>query len=134
MAENSLIIDPEFHSLIPPLKRSQKTGSSIEDRLLPCSICNYPLSRKHHLLQVHNYGENQNTMRLCSNCHELYHLIYNALKYWERSERLFKTRRNKILTKSQHIWVELATKKFKGNETFDKIDSLVRDMLLIEKG
>lgn len=125
-------IDPEFRALIPPLKRLSKRGCSLKDRLLPCSVCGFPLSRKHHMYQVHKYGENDHTIRLCSNCHELYHLIYNALKFWDRSEDLLRAGNKKILTKAQRIWIELATKIFTDDHNFNKIDALVRGMLLTE--
>jgi hypothetical protein len=31
-------------------------------------------------LAVRDYGENDSTVQLCANCHELYHLLYNAIR------------------------------------------------------
>lgn len=57
-------------------KKRRKTTS--KERLTPCSACGYPLSQRHHLLDVAYHGENDMTIQLCANCHELYHLIESA--------------------------------------------------------
>lgn len=53
----------------------RRRRSTRKERLTPCAACRYPLSQRHHLLEVAHYGENSLTLRLCANCHELYHLI-----------------------------------------------------------
>lgn len=49
-----------------------------KERLTPCAACDYPLSQRHHLLDVAYHGENDLTIQLCANCHDLYHLIESA--------------------------------------------------------
>lgn len=60
-------------------RRRQSTQS---ERLTPCQCCGWPISERHHLLEVARYGESNHTARLCANCHELYHIIYAAYE-WE---------------------------------------------------
>ncbi|MCK6577171.1 MAG: hypothetical protein L6Q98_03590 [Anaerolineae bacterium] len=50
-----------------------------QERLKACSACGYPTSHRHHLWDVATHGENRVTIQLCANCHELHHLMYNAL-------------------------------------------------------
>lgn len=45
------------------------------DRTHSCQFCGYPLSQRHHALPFHTYGENECTLYLCANCHELYHIV-----------------------------------------------------------
>ena len=52
---------------------------TITERLTACECCNYPISQRHHLLDVAHYGEHEYTKQLCANCHELFHLIYKAI-------------------------------------------------------
>lgn len=54
-----------------PGKRKRAT---IKERLTPCGCCGHPLSQRHHLLEIAVWGENEATVQLCGNCHELYHL------------------------------------------------------------
>jgi hypothetical protein len=49
------------------------------ERMTPCSACGYPASHRHHLWDIATHGENQVTVQLCANCHELHHLMYNTL-------------------------------------------------------
>ena len=56
------------------MKRKRNT-----ERATPCEICNYPISQRHHLMPICEYGENEYCLNLCANCHELYHIIDNAL-------------------------------------------------------
>jgi len=57
-------------------KRRRPTYS---ERVTPCTACGYPSSHRHHLWDIAMHGENKVTIQLCANCHELHHLIYNAL-------------------------------------------------------
>ncbi|MBK8025610.1 MAG: hypothetical protein IPK19_30520 [Chloroflexi bacterium] len=50
-----------------------------QERVKACSGCGYPTSQRHHLWDVATHGENKVTIQLCANCHELHHLMYNAL-------------------------------------------------------
>lgn len=49
------------------------------ERMTACTACGYPVSQRHHLWDVATHGENRVTVQLCANCHELHHLMYNAL-------------------------------------------------------
>lgn len=46
-----------------------------KERLSPCTVCGYGISQRHHLLEVSFWEENNATVQLCANCHELYHLM-----------------------------------------------------------
>ena len=61
----------EFHEV------ARRRTQTRKERMTPCSCCEWPLSQRHHLLNVATYGENAATIQLCANCHELYHLMYN---------------------------------------------------------
>lgn len=50
-----------------------------QERVTACSACGYPSSHRHHLWDIATHGENKVTIQLCANCHELHHLMYNAL-------------------------------------------------------
>lgn len=58
---------------------SERRKPSKAERMTPCQICDYPISQRHHLFDIARYGENDDTVPLCANCHELYHLAYTAL-------------------------------------------------------
>lgn len=55
---------------------NRRDKTPLAERLLPCQCCNYPLSQRHHLLEVSQYGENRARVQLCANCHEFYHIAY----------------------------------------------------------
>jgi len=64
---------------------------NIYERMTPCEICGYPLTHRHHLLPVSKYGENEETMQLCANCHQVYHIAYDVLtRGSERCSTLFR--------------------------------------------
>lgn len=52
-------------------RRAPKTS----ERITPCAACEHPFSQRHHLDPVRYSGENTDTIQLCANCHELYHII-----------------------------------------------------------
>ena len=56
----------------------ERKRATKKERLTPCGVCGWPLSQRHHLLHVADYGENDETVQLCANCHEIYHLMYNS--------------------------------------------------------
>jgi len=60
-------------------KIMQRRRPTHEERIMPCMACGYPVSHRHHLWDIATHGENRVTLRICGNCHELYHLIYNTL-------------------------------------------------------
>lgn len=61
----------------PPPKRPRRKTKTRERRQ-PCRLCFYPLSQRHHLLEVAHHGENGCTVQLCANCHELFHIAHGA--------------------------------------------------------
>ena len=59
-------------------KKRRKT--KLWERLTPCNCCGYPISQRHHLLTIAEYGRESNYTRLlCANCHELYHICEKAI-------------------------------------------------------
>lgn len=48
-----------------------------------CSVCEYPLSEIHHMAEQSEFGKNNFTIRLCPNCHYLFHVIKNNNKVEE---------------------------------------------------
>lgn len=62
-------------------RRSIKRG----ERLTKCQFCDYPFSQRHHALPISVYGENNCTLQLCANCHELYHIVERAFLFKSKS-------------------------------------------------
>ena len=60
-------------------KLMRRRRPSDKERMTPCSACGYPVSHRHNLWDIATHGENAVTVQLCPNCHELHHLMYNAL-------------------------------------------------------
>jgi hypothetical protein len=60
-------------------KMMRRRRATQQERMSPCSACGYPVSHRHHLWDIAIHGENQVTVQLCANCHELHHLVYNSL-------------------------------------------------------
>jgi hypothetical protein len=62
------------------------------ERTRACECCKYPITQRHHLFAVAEFGESYITVQLCANCHELYHLLetessrrsYTILWYFTR--------------------------------------------------
>ncbi|MGQ9910050.1 MAG: hypothetical protein ACUVS2_14575 [Candidatus Flexifilum sp.] len=69
----------DFYRLQAYRLRRKRRRATVKERLTPCSACGYPVSHRHHLWTLEAHGENAVTIQLCANCHELYHLLYNAL-------------------------------------------------------
>jgi ribosomal protein L37E len=69
----------EFFALQRFRQQKRRRRPTYDERIVPCSACGYPSSHRHHLWDVATHGENQVTLQLCANCHELFHLTYNAL-------------------------------------------------------
>jgi len=69
----------DFYRLQEYRQRRQRRRATIKERLTPCFACGYPSSHRHHLWTLEAHGENEVTIQLCANCHELYHLFYNVL-------------------------------------------------------
>ncbi len=68
-----------FYRLRKYKRLKKRRRPTFKERVTPCSACGYPASQRHHLWDVAMHGENKVTIQLCANCHELHHLIYNAL-------------------------------------------------------
>lgn len=60
-----------------PRKRRK---ARLEERLIPCQCCAYPVSQRHHVLPVARFGEyGGDTIHLCANCHEAYHIFERGM-------------------------------------------------------
>lgn len=57
----------------------QRKRVSVKHRITPCKWCRFPISQRHHFLPVSEYGENDITVQICANCHEIYHIIHTCL-------------------------------------------------------
>lgn len=57
---------------------ARRKAPTLRERLTPCACCEHPISQRHHLAPFADWGENKQTIQLCSNCHELYHLVWDS--------------------------------------------------------
>jgi hypothetical protein len=79
----------DFYRLRKYRQLMRRRRPTYQERMTPCSACGYPISHRHHLWDIEMHGENKVTIQLCPNCHELQHLMYNALvRDSEYSQRL----------------------------------------------
>lgn len=80
-AERRAIIEHwlDFYQAHKYRKLMRRRRATDKERMTPCSACGYPISQRHHLWDIATHGENAVTVQLCPNCHELHHLMYNAL-------------------------------------------------------
>jgi ribosomal protein L37E len=69
----------DYYRLQQYKRLKQRRRPTYQERISACSACGYPSSHRHHLWDVATHGENAVTIQLCANCHELHHLMYNAL-------------------------------------------------------
>jgi hypothetical protein len=69
----------DFYQAHKYRKLMRRRRATDAERMSPCSACGYPVSQRHHLWDIATHGENPVTVQLCPNCHELHHLLYNAL-------------------------------------------------------
>ncbi|MCC6612084.1 MAG: hypothetical protein IT320_01335 [Anaerolineae bacterium] len=69
----------DFYRLRKYRRDRQRRRPTFRERTTPCAACGYPASHRHHVYDVATHGESERTVALCANCHELQHLIYNAL-------------------------------------------------------
>lgn len=69
----------DFYRLRKYRRDRQRRRPSYRERTTACAACGYPASHRHHLHDLATHGENARTVQLCANCHELQHLLYNAL-------------------------------------------------------
>jgi ribosomal protein L37E len=69
----------DFYRLQQFKRYKQRRRPTFQERSRTCAACGYPSSHRHHLYDFATHGENEATLQLCANCHELHHLLYNAL-------------------------------------------------------
>lgn len=69
----------DYYRLKKYQRLRRRRRPTFRERITSCSACGYPTSHRHHLWDIAMHGENQVTIQLCANCHELHHLMYNAL-------------------------------------------------------
>jgi hypothetical protein len=69
----------DFYQAHKYRRMMRRRRATDQERMMPCSACGYPASHRHHLWDIATHGENQVTVQLCGNCHELHHLMYNTL-------------------------------------------------------
>ena len=69
----------DFYRLRKYRRDRQRRRPTYRERTTACTACGYPASHRHHLHDLATHGDNAKTVQLCANCHELQHLIYNAL-------------------------------------------------------
>ena len=69
----------DFYQAHKYRKLMRRRRATDKERMTACSACGYPISQRHHLWDIATHGENAVTVQLCPNCHELHHLMYNAL-------------------------------------------------------
>jgi len=80
-AQRQAVIDHwlDFYQTHRYRKMMRRRRPTDKERMTPCTACGYPISQRHHLWDIATHGENAVTVQLCANCHELHHLMYNAL-------------------------------------------------------
>jgi hypothetical protein len=81
----------------------RRRQARISERLTACECCKYPISQRHHLLEVANFGDNKYTRQLCANCHELYHILEGAIEDFKKSQTP-KTRNVALLDEIGGTW------------------------------
>jgi ribosomal protein L37E len=69
----------DFYRVRKYRRDRQRRRPTYRERITACAACGYPASHRHHIYDVATHGEHAQTVQLCANCHELQHLIYNAL-------------------------------------------------------
>lgn len=69
----------DFYRLRKYRRDRQRRRPTYQERTTACAACGYPASHRHHVYDVATHGESERTVALCANCHELQHLMYNAL-------------------------------------------------------
>lgn len=80
-AERQQVIEywTDFYRLHEYRQKKQRRRPRPTERMQPCAACGHPSSHRHHLWNLADHGENEITIQLCANCHEINHLMYNAL-------------------------------------------------------
>src|SRR5438552_1530941 len=90
-----------------------RRATTRDERLTPCECCGFPLSHRHHMLDVASHGENDCTAQLCGTCHDLFHVMENSYSFGNRKARrlvdelvLLLGRKNQRLQRVQSLVME----------------------------
>ena len=107
-AERRAIIEHwlDFYQAHKYRKLMRRRRATDQERMTACSACEYPISQRHHLWDIATHGENAVTVQLCPNCHELHHLMYNALA----RDSLYSQKLARHVLESGQITPEAATR------------------------
>lgn len=65
--------------------KAKRRKATLNERLTPCECCGWLISTRSHLLPVSEFGDNEYTMPLCPNCHDLYDTMGAVLDFGEWS-------------------------------------------------
>lgn len=57
-----------------------RRSATLTERLIPCELCEYPISQRCHLLDVAAWGDNEFTRSYCVRCHEMFDLILKTIE------------------------------------------------------
>ena len=110
-----------------------RKSATLHQRKIPCQVCAHPISQRHHLLPVAEFGENKVTAQLCANCHELFHLAYSSQNH-SIDETAFQSGKKSFrASKAQLLFGHYVLKVGIGNEKTQKILDLVRHARDLEK-
>ncbi len=106
----------------------ERRQTKVNERLVSCQCCGYPISQRHHLLEVSRFGENEYSYQLCPNCHELYHIIKDSRLYGNESRPAILLDRIVEEWGSDHIALRRLTK------LVDLITDVEGKMVIVFKG
>jgi len=68
---------------------NRRSKPTLGKRMTKCKACGYPLSQCHHSFPIAKYqASDDDTIQLCANCHELYHLFNEAILGSKRAKNL----------------------------------------------
>jgi hypothetical protein len=111
----------------------ERRATRRDERTTPCECCGYPISQRHHLYKVANYGENKFTIQLCANCHELFHLVYNSMTINHVSDEDFKSgKKNLPITRAQSLWGHVIQRLGFEDKRITFIGDLAREVIKAE--
>lgn len=74
------------------MRPKKRRSVTLQDRVTPCACCGYRLSHRHHLFPIAEWGGNNQTIPLCANCHELYHIVFDVIRQYESGVKYLKGR------------------------------------------
>lgn len=61
------------------MKRETRKAVTYWHRIARCQVCKFPLSHRHHLLGFKAFGEYGPVAHLCGSCHDVLHVMDNAI-------------------------------------------------------